>query len=232
MRSSIAGLSSIAEANFDSLPAVADPILFRRSATSRIFVNAIKAFLQFLFKICFRLTVSGRQNIPTSGAFLICPNHLSDMDPLLLYSFLPEETLYIAYEGNFRRGPLSWIIRYGRVLLTTRGGKKARCLIRAYQGLRQGFSVCLFPEGGRSRSGAVMEPRQGAAILSRLANIPIIPVLIEGSENLLSHLRPGFRFCKIRLTFGTPLDPENADPGILLRNWKQAILQLQQEVDS
>ena len=211
---------------------VADPLLFRRSALSRIFVNAVKIFLQLLFKVCFRITVSGREEIPSSGPFLICPNHLSDIDPLLLYSFLPEETLYIAYEGNFRAGPLSWIIRYGRVLLTTRAGKKPRCLIRAYQGLQEGFSVCLFPEGGRSRSGAVMEPRQGAAILSKQSGIPIIPVLIEGSENLLSHLRPGFRFSKIRLTFGAPIGPDSADHPGLLQNWKRAIVQLQREVNS
>ena len=227
MRSSIAELSRTATAN-----PIPDPLLFRRSGASRIFVNSVKAFLQLLFKVCFGLSVSGRENIPESGSFLICPNHLSDIDPLLLYSFLHEETLYIAYEGNFRSGPLSWIIRYGRVLLTTRAGKKASCLIRAYQGLQHGFSVCVFPEGGRSRSGAVMEPRQGAAILAKQANIPIIPVLIEGSENLLSHLRPGFRFCKIRLTFGTPIAMDAPDHAALLQNWKEAILQLQREVNS
>ncbi|MGH9857346.1 MAG: lysophospholipid acyltransferase family protein [Acidobacteriota bacterium] len=229
---SIAGrLSRITEITF--VPhIVTDPLLFRRSVPARFFVNAIKSFLRGLFKVCFRLDVFGREKIPTSGPFLICPNHLSDIDPLLLYSLLPEDTLYIAYERNFRHAPLSWIIRYGRVLLTTRGGKTPRCLIRAYQGLQQGFSVCLFPEGGRTTSGSLLEPRDGAAILSKQANIPILPVFIEGSENLLSPVRPGFRFCKIKIAFGDPIEPAAADPAELLQNWKRAIVQLQQEVNS
>jgi 1-acyl-sn-glycerol-3-phosphate acyltransferase len=231
MKSAAGRLSRITEITF-APHVVADPICFRRSVPATFFVHAIKSFLRGLFKVCFRVEVFGREKIPKSGPFLICPNHLSDIDPLLLYSLLPEDTVYIAYERNFRRAPLSWIIRYGRVLLTTRGGKIPRCLIRAYQGLQQGFSVCMFPEGGRTTSGALMEPRDGAAILSKQANIPIIPVFIEGSENLLSHLRPGFRFCKIKITFADPIQPEAADPAELLQNWKRAIVQLQREVNS
>jgi 1-acyl-sn-glycerol-3-phosphate acyltransferase len=212
--------------------AVSDLLFFGRSMPARLFVHAVKTFLRGLFKIFFRLDVRGAEKIPTKGPFLICPNHLSDIDPLLLYSLLPEDTLYIAYERNFRRAPLSWIIRYGRVLLTTRGSKIPRCFIRAHLGLQQGFSVCLFPEGGRTTSGSLMEPRNGVALLSQQGSIPIVPVLIEGSENLLSHLHPGFRFCKIRLTFGEPIEPGACDQAELLQNWKRAIVQLQQEGNS
>jgi 1-acyl-sn-glycerol-3-phosphate acyltransferase len=230
MKSTAARAIRIPDISFDSQ--FTDPVCFRRSQLSKLIVTAIKRFVRGLFKLFFRLEISGREVIPVTGRFLICPNHLSDIDPLLLYALLPEETLYIAYERNFRRAPLSWIVRYGRVLLTTRGGKIPRCLIRAYQGLQQGFSVCMFPEGGRTTSGSLMEPRDGAAILSKQAGVPIIPVLIEGSENLLSHIRPGFRLCKIRIMFGNPIEPETGDHLDLLETWKRAIIQLQREVNS
>ena len=211
---------------------ITDPLFYRRSMFSKIFVSGVKMCLRGFLKFCFRLEIFGSPKMLAPGPFLICPNHLSDIDPLLLYSFLPEDTCYIAYERNFRHPPLSWIVRYARVLLTTRGGKIPHCLIRASHALQSGFSICMFPEGGRTTSGALMEPREGMAILAKQARIPIIPVRIEGSENLLSHLRPGFRFSKIRITFGDPIDPDSQDHAEVLQNWRRAVLQLQQGVTS
>ncbi len=198
-------------------------LFYRRSVASKIFVSAVKGLVRAFLGIFFQLKVKGSEHIPDSGPYLVCPNHLSDVDPLLLYSLLPEDTLYVAYEANFRRPPLSWIVSFGRVLLTTRGGKVPRCLVRAYHGLQDSLSVCLFPEGGRTTTGTLMEPRDGAAILSIQANVPIIPVLIEGSQSMLSRIRPGFRFCKIRVTFGKPLRPQGKTCSELLKEWTEAI---------
>ena len=74
-----------------------------------------------------------------------------------------------------------------------------------------------------------MEPRAGAGILSTDAKVPILPVLIEGSDVLLSPLRPGFRFGKIRMSFGEPIYPKHHNHAQVLENWKQSIQRLQQE---
>jgi 1-acyl-sn-glycerol-3-phosphate acyltransferase len=202
-------------------------MFYQRSFIARQLVSALKWVIRGVLRICFRFTIRGIENMPQSGPYLVCPNHLSDIDPLLIYSFLPENTLYIAYEKNFRKPPLSWIIRYARVLLTSRGGKIPRCLMSARQAIEQGFNVCLFPEGGRTITSALMEPREGAGILSAQTNAPIVPVLIQGSQNLLSRLRPGFRLCSIRAMIGKPLHPQGRQSREVLNDWKEAIIELQ-----
>ena len=201
-------------------------IFYGRSEAEKLMVSALKWFIRRLLRIFFRFEVRGIANLPKTGPYLVCPNHLSDIDPLLVYSFLPENTLYIAYEKNFRTPPLSWIIRFARVLLTTRGGKVPRCLVSALRGIQHGLNVCLFPEGGRTTTGTLMEPRSGAGILSTQADVPIVPVLIEGSQNLLSRLRPGFRLCRIRVMIGKPLYPHVMDSREVLNDWKNTIVAL------
>jgi 1-acyl-sn-glycerol-3-phosphate acyltransferase len=210
--------------NAGGTPAV--HIFYRRSMVAKLAVSTLKLWIRAVLRILFRFKVRGTENIQQKGPYLVCPNHLSDIDPLLVYSFLPENTLYIAYEKNFRTRPLSWIIRFARVLLTTRGGKVPRCLLSALEGIQNGLSVCLFPEGGRTRTGALMEPREGAGILATQTHVAIVPVLIEGSQNLLSRLHPGFRLCAIRATIGKPFHPCGKDSKEVMNDWKKAIVAL------
>ncbi|MCI0413515.1 1-acyl-sn-glycerol-3-phosphate acyltransferase [bacterium] len=198
-------------------------MFYQRSMMAALLVSALKWLIRGLLRVFFGFKVRDIENIPIRGSYLVCPNHLSDIDPLLLYSILPDNTLYIAYEKNFRVPPLSWIIRYARVLLTSRGGKIPGCLVNALHGIQRGMNVCLFPEGGRTITGKLMEPRDGAGILSTQTDAPIIPVLIEGSQNLLSRLRPGFRLCSIRATIGKPLHPQGKECREVLDDWKRAI---------
>lgn len=212
---------------------IVEDFCLRRGRIGKIFVKLIKLAVLFLLRLCFRLKITGKEKIPDRGPFLICPNHQSFLDPLLLYALLPDETLYIAFEGSFRRPPLSWIVRFSRLLLTGQGGSVPECLKLAYEGLRRGMIVCVFPEGTRSNTNGLLKPRLGSGILSCEASAPIFPVLIQGATGVLSPQHPAFRFCKIKLEIGEPILPstDQADPPTnyqrTLELWTQAILQMQ-----
>jgi long-chain acyl-CoA synthetase len=74
--------------------------------------------------------------------------------------------------------------------------------------LRNGKSLLVFPEGGRSFNGELMEFKKGVGILSAELNIPAIPVYIKGSFEALPRTAAWPKFREIKVTFGKPLYPE------------------------
>jgi 1-acyl-sn-glycerol-3-phosphate acyltransferase len=199
----------------------------KRGLLDRFLVWFCKRAVYLLARLFFRLEINGGEKIPSTGPALICPNHESSVDPLLLYALLPDAALYIAYEKHFRRAPFRWIVQFARIILT--GGKDQECLRIAYQGLSRGMMVCIFPEGRRTYTGRLMRTRAGARILTSEAQVPMIPVLIEGSLNLWSPIHPGFRPCKIRIRVGDAIFPDcdssKEDTSVLLR-WRESLVQL------
>lgn len=200
-----------------------------RGARARFAARLAQKVLRGLFQICFRLDVEFIDRLPREGPFLLCPNHQSYIDPFWIYSILPspilERTLFVADRGHFELPALSWMNRFGRVLLTGKKGKLPACLRFAYEGLRRGMAVCIFPEGARTATETVMRPRRGIKILSERTDAPVVPVLIRGGQNVLSNLHPGFQFCKIVLTIGHAINPKGGD---VLQAWQTAILQMEE----
>lgn len=200
-----------------------------RGAASRLTATLAQNALRGLFRICFRLEVENIDRLPQRGPFLLCPNHQSYVDPFWIYSILPphilERMLFVADRAHFELPVLSWMNRFGRLILTGKKGKLPECLRFAYEGLRRGMAVCIFPEGARTNTGKVMRPRRGMKILSEQTGVPVVPVLIRGGENVLSNFHPGFRFCKISLTIGFPI---YANEGDILETWRKTILRMQE----
>jgi 1-acyl-sn-glycerol-3-phosphate acyltransferase len=206
-----------------------------RSQFMRKIVMGVKKLIYFLFRAFYGLRVEGLSHIPESGPFLICPNHLSSLDPLILYALLPDDTLYLAHGGYFQKPLFSWIIRFSRLLITGGGGRVPECLQLAYQGLEKGMLVCLFPEGRRSETGHLLKPRLGAGILACEAATPILPVCIEGTSATLSPRHPGFRFCRLMVKVGLPIYPQlhskdsEMNYAEILQRWSNAIRKMQNE---
>lgn len=101
-----------------------------------------------------------------------------------------------------------------------------------------GRNVCIFPEGYITRNGCLQPPRPGAAILACQMGVPIVPVLMRGTYDLLSYANPGFRFRPVGLTVGRAIDPpvkekyDNADYAQLMARWQEAIVRMRREDDA
>jgi 1-acyl-sn-glycerol-3-phosphate acyltransferase len=101
-----------------------------------------------------------------------------------------------------------------------------------------GRSVCIFPEGYTTRDGNLQSPRPGSAILACQLQVPIVPVLVRGTYDLLSYAHPGFRFVPVGLSFGKAITPPkkeryaNADYLELMNRWKAEIVRLRNEDDA
>lgn len=192
--------------------------------------------LRVAARALFRLEVVHRERLPRRGPYLLCPTHQSLLDSPLIYAAFPpalvDRTLFIAFGPYFRAAPLSWLVRMGRLILTGEGGSLTDSLRLGLDGLRRGLVVCIFPEGSCSWSGEVLPARPGVGLLACEAQVPIVPVLYEGSGRTCSPLHPGLRRTKIRLVVGEPIPPPaprafaRADYQALADRWREAVVTL------
>lgn len=197
-------------------------------------------FVTLLSKVLFRTELVHRERLPTSGPFLLCPTHSSLLDSPLIYATFPyamtHRTVFIAFGPYFRSAPMSWLVRMGRLILTGEGSTATDSVRLAFDGLRRGLVVCIFPEGSCSYSGQVLRPKPGVGILACEAQAPIVPIVFQGSGGTCSPRQPGLRFPKIRVLVGEPIPPPpakdvytRADYQAVADRWREAVVRLQRE---
>jgi long-chain acyl-CoA synthetase len=181
-----------------------------RGALKKTLMRAVQIIVRLIVLIAFRAKIRDTGKIPAGTPVLICPNHQSMIDPVLVFALLPgrmlDRLLFTGFGEYFARPPLSWLVRPFRIILTGTARTYGESLRLASEGLRRGMSVCIFPEGERTSTGKVMKPRIGAGLLSVENGVPIVPVYIDGALKTLSPINPGFRFPAVTLTVMDPIE--------------------------
>jgi len=174
---------------------------------------AVNAINRLLLRTLFRLRVRGLEYLPDYAPYLICPNHLSYLDPLALAAALPWPVLRQTYWAGsadimFSSGWRQALSRRGRVLavdpsLGVRGG-----LALSAAALRKGNILVWFPEGWRSWDGSLMPFLPGIGVLLQKTPVPIVPVFIQGTFEAWprQHRFPYPHPVSVR--FGRALDPK------------------------
>ncbi len=224
------------------LPPLTELFNLQRGYLRRGGLNLLRHTAVALSRQLFPMDIRGLKNLPADGAFLLCPSHSSLIDSVLVYMVLPdplmEKTFFLGAAEYFESSLMRWLGRAGRVIPTATADTVLFSLRRAAEVLRMGSSVCIFPEGHITRDGYLQRPRPGAAILACELGVPIVPVLVRGTYEILSYAHPGFRFKPVGLTFGEPIFPpvkekyENSDYANLMNLWQRTLIRLRLEDDA
>jgi 1-acyl-sn-glycerol-3-phosphate acyltransferase len=176
-----------------------------------------------------RVRSTGLENVDTSRPHVFCSNHLSLMDSPVLLIHVPLPFRIMAKKNLFNLPFLGWWLRRSGHMPVDRSSPKAamHSLQIAAARVREGASVVFFPEGTRSRSGATAEFKRGAALLAIQAGVPLLPVAIQGTREVLKpdtlHVRPG----SVTVHFGAPISTvgmTHRDAGKLMGIAKERIL--------
>jgi len=164
--------------------------------------NLLTRILSWLF--C-RPRISGQENIPRKGGFILASNHISYYDPPLVGSWQRREVYFFAKKELFRNRLFGAIIRATNSLPVSRGAVDLKALKAAVEVIRAGFGLTMFPEGTRSRTDQFLAPKPGIGIIATRAGCPIVPVYIHGSNRLSDCVRGRD---KMSISYGPPLSAE------------------------
>jgi 1-acyl-sn-glycerol-3-phosphate acyltransferase len=163
--------------------------------------------------LVFRPRVSGLENVPREGGFVLASNHLSNFDPWAIgLPLFPWRFLRFMSKSELFFWPLGPFIQAAGAFKVHRGQADLAAIETAERLARDGHVVVMFPEGTRRRKGLVKkwQPRAhtGAARIALAAEVPLIPAAINGTDRLRK-LGP------IRVAYGAPLpldDLREQDP--------------------
>jgi long-chain acyl-CoA synthetase len=159
----------------------------------------------------FDLKVTGLENLPKTGPFILSSNHQSYLDPLILASVLPEElfrrTFAVGTSEIFGTGFMRRVARSLKVVVVDPDANLMPAMRAGAFGLRQGLALILYPEGERSIDGTPSIFKKGAAILSIHLQVPIVPVAIEGFYDAWPRNKSFQKFAPLKMTIGDPILP-------------------------
>lgn len=171
---------------------------------SPLFVAAYHV-VGFLMDILHPVSVEGLEDLPRSGV-LLCPNHASNWDPVLIALKLPRNyRLHImAKEQLFRNPLLGWVLRQVGAFPVKRGGTDIQSVRNAIQAIRSGDNLLVFPEGTVIRNGLGVadgkpaRAKSGVVVIGIRAGATMVPVFVDGEK------KP---FHRTRIIFGKPYVP-------------------------
>jgi 1-acyl-sn-glycerol-3-phosphate acyltransferase len=189
------GLYSVAASFFDK--------------SGRVMFATARAWARSLLRIArVRVTVEGLEHLDPHGIYVFAGNHLSYMDTPVLLSHLPLDFRFMAKRGLFQIPLLgTHLIQAGHIPVSLEEPRAAlKTLSHAAAAIRQLHrSVLIFPEGGRSMDGVLQPFKEGAAYVAIKAGVPLVPVALVGTREVLAMGSATFHAMPVTLRFGPPI---------------------------
>jgi long-chain acyl-CoA synthetase len=192
----------------------ADPefrALQRPQPFKETFWYVVSRLLQLTARDRFHLRVAGLEKLPLRGPFIICSNHQSYLDPVVLGSVLPwqifRQSFAVGTSDIFGEGFMRMLARWLRVVVVDPDANLIPAMRAGAFGLRHGGVLILYPEGERSIDGTPKTFKKGAAILSIHLQVPVVPAAIEGFHEAWPRAKRFQRFAPLRMTFGDTIYP-------------------------
>ena len=192
---------------------------------------------RLLARVLMRVQVRGR--LPEGGPYLIAPRHLSFVDPLALLPAFSRQQLESLYWAGLEAYLFSNRVsrafsRTARILPIDPGSAPRRSLALAAACVARGHSLIWFPEGARSPDGKLQRLRPGIGLVLAAQPVPVVPVWIEGTREVLAPGQRFPRFGKVRVIIGDPIsrDTYGTDEREIVRTLQSALEELGEASES
>jgi len=172
--------------------------------------HAGKLLVRFVFGCVARIHIIGRENANRAGGLLLASNHISHFDPLLISLRVRRKIDWMTMAEFFRPRALGFFLRSIDAFPAERDRADLKTIRTAIERLKSGRIVGIFPEGGiRDGARSLLEGaplRPGAATLTQIADVPIVPCVILGTDRLYSKNQwLPFRRTPVWIAFGNPI---------------------------
>lgn len=160
------------------------------------------------------IKVTGRENLEPGQSYVFVANHQGAFDIFIIYGFLHRNFKWMMKKA-LRKMPLIGMASHAaHHIFVDRGSASAvkRTYDEAREILREGMSLVVFPEGARSFTGHMGVFRRGAFALADELQLPVCPLTINGSFNVMPRMRDGrwVNWHPLTLTIHKPIAPEGS----------------------
>ena len=213
-------------------------------------LNAIVAFYIFMLvpeyllrfvafvmaRLVYRFKVRGDENIPTEGAAILVCNHVAFVDPMLLMAASPRPIRFIMDHEIFKTPVLGWFFKLAKAIPIAPQKVDAQiyeqAFARAREVLNEGDLLCIFPEGGLTKTGEMGDFKAGVMKLLESNPVPVVPLALQNlwgsffSRADGTPMRRPFRrglFNRVGLVAGHAVAPADVTP-LGLRELVSALL--------
>jgi len=153
------------------------------------------------------IKVTGIENVPVTGGVLFVSNHQSNFDIPIILGFVPRDKGFIA-KMELYKVPVfrTWMTNLGCVFIDRRDARQSlAALSQAAERLKEGHSLVIFPEGTRSSDGKLGRFKCGSLKLGLNSNVPIVPVTINGSMNIMPKGTSFIKSASVEVIISPPL---------------------------
>jgi len=181
-----------------------------------------------LVNTLYRIRSEGLEHVPEEGPALLVCNHVSYMDALIVAGCVRRPIRFVMYYRIFDVPVMRFIFRTARAIPIAGAKEDAALLARAFDAidaaLAEGDVVCIFPEGGLTRDGAIAPFRPGVERILERRSVPVVPMALRGlwgsvwsrRDSMLGRARLPRRLrARIELVVGAPLAAAQADAAML-----------------
>lgn len=183
------------------------------SMFTRVAYVLVRDLLLVLSKLWFRVSITGREHLPVSGAYIIAPVHRSNIDTPLSAFVTRRRVRFMGKDSLWKQKQVGLFLSLLGGFPVTRGSADLEALKRCVAVLDGGEPLVMFPEGTR-QSGAMVHPLfEGPAYVALKRGVPIVPVGIGGSERVM---RKGSKMIwprKCHVSIGMPIEVEHGGNG-------------------
>ncbi len=189
-----------------------------------LFYDTIRLLVGGGSAAAYRARMEGRDRLPKSGGYVLAPSHRSMMD-IPFAAWLSRRPLrYMGKVSLFRIPVAGWFFRRLGGFEVARDGTDRKALRDSIAMLQSGDVLLVYPEGTRQR-GPKIEPLQpGAAYLALRAGVPIVPVGLAGTEEILRGHKLKFpRFRRVVMVVGDPIESPPRESGVVPREQVDAL---------
>jgi 1-acyl-sn-glycerol-3-phosphate acyltransferase len=171
----------------------------------------LRMFSRSVGVLCFGLRVEGRENHLVDGPGLICSNHQSYFDPVLVGLTCDRRMNYLARDSLFRVPVLKHLIKFLDAIPIDRDGSGLAGLKETLRRLKAGEQVLIFPEGTRTHDGEVQSLKPGFCSVARRSKAPLVPVGFDGPFQAWPRTAKWPTFARTAVVIGPPITPADVE---------------------
>lgn len=165
----------------------------------------VRWFFRVFLMLFFRIRVHGLENYPAHEGLLVCVNHQSYLDPIIVGVVVPRPVNYLGRKSLFKTASLAWFMRLNDTIALDREGAGIGGMKETLRRIKRGESVAMFPEGTRTPDGEFHSIKLGFCAVAKRTRSTLMPIGFDGAFQAFPRTRllpsPG----QIHAVMGKPI---------------------------